>query len=306
MTTSDSMTPATSMKPIIVITPTITQFCHQAWQIKAKALYVENDDSKTYLITDVTPFHPVSHIWPDHPADRGFVSLNGEQYIVEGCLVGVIEQSTGKLHIAADIPVKRDSEGWAFVVVHQLPASASMIKVSDEVLLTVDKEYQASLSRGHSAGHIAFLALNKVLAESYWRKDADRKDPLGSYDFNSYAQVTSFVTPELCTDKYRLGKTLKKRGLNVADMLTNLDGIEADINQMIKGWLADSTPVAMRLEGEALTDSRYWEWQLDSDTLVSIPCGGTHIENTSELKSLSVKLTQLDDQHIEMLTHVMR
>lgn len=306
MTTSDPMTPATSMKPIIVITPTITQFCHQAWQINAKALYVENDDSKTYLITDMTPFHPVSHIWPDHPADRGFVSLNGEQYIVEDCLVGAVEQSTGKLHIAADIPVKRDTEGWAFVVVHQLPASASRIKVSDEVLLTVDQEYQASLSRGHSAGHIAFLALNKVLAESYWRKDADRKDPLGSYDFNSYAQVTSFVTPELCTDKYRLGKTLKKRGLNVADMLTNLDGIEADINQMIKGWLADSTPVTMRLEGEALTDSRYWEWQLDSDTLVSIPCGGTHIENTSELKSLSVKLTQLDDQHIEMLTHVMR
>ena len=227
-------------------------------------------------------------------------------YPVEDCLVGAVEQSTGKLHIAADIPVKRDAEGWAFVVVHQLPASASMIKVNDEVMLSVDKEYQASLSRGHSAGHIAFLALNKVLAESYWRKDADRKDPLGSYDFNSYAQVTSFVTPELCTDKYRLGKTLKKRGLNVADMLTNLDGIEADINQMIKGWLADSTPVAMRLEGEALTDSRYWEWQLDSDTLVSIPCGGTHIENTSELKSLSVKLTQLDDQHIEMLTHVMR
>ncbi|MEZ9764092.1 alanyl-tRNA editing protein [Vibrio splendidus] len=300
MTTSDLNTSASA------ITPTITQFCHQAWQLNAKALYVENDDGKTYLITDMTPFHPVSHIWPDHPADRGFVSVNGEEYIVEDCLVGAVEQSTRKLYIAADIPVKRDTEGWAFVVVHQLPASASMININDEVGLTVDKDYQASLSRGHSAGHIAFLALNKVLAESYWRKDADRKDPLGSYDFNSYAQVTSFVTPELCTDKYRLGKTLKKRGLNVADMLANLDAIEADINQMISSWLAESTLVAMRLEGEALTDSRYWEWQLDSDTLVSIPCGGTHIENTSELKSLSVKLTQLDDQHIEMLTHVIR
>jgi alanyl-tRNA synthetase len=300
MTTSDLIT------PVSAITPTITQFCHQAWQLNAKAQYVESDDSKTYLITDVTPFHPVSHIWPDHPADQGFVSVGDVLYPVEDCLVGAIEQSTGKLHIAADIPVKRDTEGWAFVVVHQLPTSASMIKVNDEVVLSVDKEYQASLSRGHSAGHIAFLALNKVLAERYWRKDADRKDPLGSYDFNSYAQVTSFVTPELCTDKYRLGKTLKKRGLNVADMLANLDDIEADINQMIAGWFAEPTPVAMRLEGEALTDSRYWEWQLDADTLVSIPCGGTHIENTSELKALSVKLTQLDDQHIEMLTHVIR
>ncbi|WP_435248622.1 alanyl-tRNA editing protein [Vibrio sp. nBUS_14] len=300
MTTSDLITPASA------ITPTLTQFCHQTWQLNAKVLYVENNDSQTYVITNLTPFHPVSHIWPDHPADRGFVSVNGEQYIVEDCLVGAIEQSTGKLCIAADIPVKRDTEGWAFVVVHQLPASASMINIGDEVELSVDEEYQASLSRGHSAGHIAFLALNKVLAESYWRKNADRKDPLGSYDFNSYAQVTSFVTPELCTDKYRLGKTLKKRGLNVADMLANLEGVEADINQMIAGWLTESTSVVMRLEGEALTDSRYWEWQFNADTLVSIPCGGTHIENTSELKVLSVKLTQLDDQHIEMLTHVIR
>lgn len=299
MTTSDLITPT-------AITPTITQFCHQTWQLDAKVLHVESDEDKTYLITDVTPFHPVSHIWPDHPADNGVVSLDEVEYTVDGCLVGAIEQSTGKLYVAADIPVKRDTEGWAFVVVHQLAASASMIKISDEVVLSVDKGYQASLSRGHSAGHIAFLALNKVLAESYWRKDADRKDPLGSYDFNSYAQVTSFVSPELCTDTYRLGKTLKKRGLNVADMLANLDGIEADINQMIADWLAEPTPVAMRLEGEALTDSRYWEWQLDADTLVSIPCGGTHIENTTELKALSVKLTQLDDQHIEMLTHVIR
>ena len=301
MTTSDLITQAE------VITPTITQFCHQIWQLNAKALHVESDDSKTYLITDVTPFHPVSHIWPDHPADQGFVTVDDDvQYPVEDCLVGAIEQSTGKLCIAAGIPVKRDAEGWVFVVVHQLSASASMINIHDEIVLSVDKEYQSSLSRGHSAGHIASLALNKVLAESYWRKDADRKDPLGSYDFNSYAQMTSFVTQELCTDKYRLGKTLKKRGLNVADLLANLDGIETDINQMISGWLAEPTPVAMRLEGEALTDSRYWEWQLDADTLVSIPCGGTHIENTSELKALSVKLTQLDDQHIEMLTHVIR
>ena len=300
MTTSDLITQAE------VITPTITQFCHQIWQLKAKVLHIESDENKTYLITDVTPFHPVSHIWPDHPADQGFVTVGDVQYPVEDCLVGAIEQSTGKLCIAADIPVKRDAEGWVFVVVHQLSASASMINIHDEIVLSVDKEYQSSLSRGHSAGHIASLALNKVLAESYWRKDADRKDPLGSYDFNSYAQMTSFVTQELCTDKYRLGKTLKKRGLNVADLLANLDGIETDINQMISGWLAEPTPVAMRLEGEALTDSRYWEWQLDADTLVSIPCGGTHIENTSELKALSVKLTQLDDQHIEMLTHVIR
>ena len=53
MTTSDLITQAE------VITPTITQFCHQIWQLKAKVLHIESDENKTYLITDVTPFHPV-------------------------------------------------------------------------------------------------------------------------------------------------------------------------------------------------------------------------------------------------------
>lgn len=85
MTTSDLITQAE------VITPTITQFCHHIWQLNAKVLHIESDEDKTYLITDVTPFHPVSHIWPDHPADQGFVTVGDVQYPVEDCLVGTIE-----------------------------------------------------------------------------------------------------------------------------------------------------------------------------------------------------------------------
>jgi len=286
------------------ITPTITQFCHQIWSLTATVQYVEQQADKTYLVVDKTPFHPVSHIWPDHPADQGYVTIEQQRVDVEDCLVGAIEQSTGKLYVSADIPVKRDTEGWIFVVVHQLPASAEMLKVGDAVELNVNQAYQDSLSRGHSAGHVAYLALNQVLAAHYWRKDADRKDPLGHYDFNSYAQVTSFVTPDLCTDKYRLGKTLKKRGLNVANMLENLAEIEASVNQTIAEWLAVETQVSMKLEGECLTDSRYWQWQKNETSLVSIPCGGTHITSSTQLGRLSVKLTKLDDQHIEMQTHV--
>ena len=76
MTTSDLITPA-------AITPTITQFCHQTWQLEAKVLHVESDESKAYLITDVTPFHPISHIWPDHPADKGTVNFGDLQYTVD-------------------------------------------------------------------------------------------------------------------------------------------------------------------------------------------------------------------------------
>ncbi|MGF1711181.1 alanyl-tRNA editing protein [Vibrio kagoshimensis] len=283
--------------------PTKIKFCHNMWTLKAAVQLVEKHEGKIYLVTDETPFHPVSHIWPDHPADRGTIQFKNTLCPVEDCLVGAFEEATGLLFVGSDIPVKRNTEGWIFVVVHQLSEEASLMEVGDTIQLNVDQVYQMSLSRGHSAGHIAFLALNKILSASYWRKDADRKDPLGSYDFNSYAQVTSFVTPDTCIDTYRLGKTLKKRGLNVADMLSNLKAIEPSINQLIDTWLAESTDVTMRLEGDTLTDSRYWECLIDGET-VSIPCGGSHINSIKELHQVTVTLNILDEQHIEMRTDV--
>ncbi|MGL6025612.1 MAG: alanyl-tRNA editing protein, partial [Vibrio sp.] len=159
------------------------------------------------VVTYRTPFHPVSHIWPDHPADRGLLIWQGEQYPLSQCLVGAIEQASGRLYVGEDIPVKRSESGWVFVVVHRLDVVSAALQVGDHVQLIVDAAYQASLSRGHSAGHLAYLALNKVLAQSYWRKDAERKDAHGYFDFNSYAQVSSYVTPDCSTDSYRLGKT---------------------------------------------------------------------------------------------------
>ena len=186
----------------MTITATKTRFCHQTWQLEAQVQIVLSTSEATYVVTDVTPFHPVSHIWPDHPADKGTMTVNGKSFDVIDCQVGAVELASGELYVGQTIPVKRDTEGWAFVVVHILPFTDTF-GAGDIALLDVDKEYQLSLSRGHSAGHIAYLALNKVLAQSYWRKDADRKDPHGNYDFNSYAQETSFVTPDKCLDTDR-------------------------------------------------------------------------------------------------------
>ncbi|NES63728.1 alanyl-tRNA editing protein, partial [Vibrio parahaemolyticus] len=52
----------------MTITATQTRFCHQTWQLGAQIQLVQNHNEVTYVVTDVTPFHPVSHIWPDHPA----------------------------------------------------------------------------------------------------------------------------------------------------------------------------------------------------------------------------------------------
>ncbi|GEM76535.1 metal-dependent hydrolase [Vibrio sagamiensis NBRC 104589] len=285
------------------ITATKIRFCHQVWQLETSVQQVQSTTDMTYVITETTPFHPVSHIWPDHPADRGSLMINGKKLDVIDCQVGAIELASGALHVGQAIPVKRDTQGWVFVVVHVLPRTEDVV-VGDMVSLQVDKEFQLSLSRGHSAGHIAYLALNKVLTQNYWRKDADRKDPHGNYDFNSYAQETSFVTPDKCLDTYRLGKTLRKRGLNSAEVVNDLESIENQVNLLLKGWIQRKVPVTIQCHGEALTDSRYWECDLGEENTAVIPCGGTHITHLNELESVKVRLLMQDTQTIEMHTHV--
>ncbi|QIL86018.1 alanyl-tRNA editing protein [Vibrio sp. HDW18] len=256
------------------------------------------------VVTYCTPFHPVSHIWPDHPSDRGLLIWQGDEYPLSQCLVGAIEQASGRLYVGEEIPVKRSESGWVFVVVHRLDVVSAALQVGDHVQLIVDAAYQASLSRGHSAGHLAYLALNKVLAQSYWRKDAERKDAHGYFDFNSYAQVSSYVTPDCSTDSYRLGKTLRKRGLNSDDVLRDLYLIEQKTNQQLVEWLALASPIGLECAGSTLTDSRYWVCDLHEAQIARIACGGTHSNGLKALGSIQVTLKSLDQQHIIAVTKV--
>ena len=287
----------------MTITATKIRFCHQTWQLESPVQLIEHNDDVSYLVTETTPFHPVSHIWPDHPADKGSIGIDGTLFTVLDCQVGAVEQATNTLYVGTAIPVKRDTAGWTFVVVHVLPRVESL-EPGTMVALQVDKFYQLSLSRGHSAGHLAYLALNKVLADGYWRKDADRKDPHGYYDFNSYAQETSFVTPDKCVDTYRLGKTLRKRGLNSADMLSDLSEIEHKVNAQLSEWLQRNETIIIECHGDNLTDSRYWKCDLGEGEIAVIPCGGTHAGHLNEFASIQVTLIECDPQTIEMHTEV--
>ena len=291
------------------ISPTVVTFCDQTYKLETKVQLTVNGKDAFYLVTEETPFHPVSHIWPDHPADKGVIILaDGTQIEVQDCVMGAIELSSTTLHIGEQIPVKRDTQGWVFVAVHCIAKDAENIKtletISDVsmIVLQVDQNYQQALSRGHSAGHLASFALNKVLNDDYWRKDADRKDSHGYYDFNSYAQVSSFVTPDTCKDTYRLGKTLRKRGLNSAAMIENLATIERAVNDQLLSWLSLRSPVTMQCAGSALTDSRYWRCDLGESKIAEMPCGGTHVRSLTEFHQITVHINQLDEQHIEMHT----
>ena len=285
-----------------MISATQVLFPERIYQCEANIqLIAAHPEQGCYAVTDQTPFHPVSHIWPDHPADRGTLTLADKTYEIVGCHVGAVEQESGRLFVGADIPVRRDTPGWVFVVVHQL-AEPLDGEAGSSVSLCVDEQYQLALSRGHSGGHLSSLALNKVLHHDFWRKDASRKDELGHYDFHSYAQTESRVTEDCSTDTYRIGKTLRKRGLNAADMLEALPAIAEQINQQLAAWCAAGYPVEIRREGEALTDSRYWRCDLHEGQLVEIPCGGTHVQSLAEYAALRVEFQLVSEQELVMLT----
>ena len=283
------------------VSPTKVLFSQAITQSLAQVQWVEKTDTSTYVIVDQTPFHPVSHIWPDHPADKGFLVFEGKQYTVTDCVTGAFDVENNKLYKGSDIPVKRGEDGWQFVVVHEF-ALDLVLNVSDTVELNVDEGYQAALSKGHSAGHLASYALNKVLEQTYWRKDASRKDVLNNRDFHSYAQVLSLVSENKSTDSYRLGKTLKKRGLNVAEMLADLALIEMKVNDVLATWLATKAPVVMKCEGAALTDSRFWCCDLGKGESITMPCGGSHVQSLAEYNAVKIALTLKSEQDLEMIT----
>ncbi|WP_392339266.1 alanyl-tRNA editing protein [Moritella marina] len=283
------------------VQPTKVLFTQGITQSIAQVSWVEQTDSSLYIVTDTTPFHPVSHIWPDHPADKGCLVFEGHQYTVIDCVTGAFDIENNKLYKGADIPVKRGEVGWHFVVIHEL-ATDLRLNINDTVELVVDANFQVALSRGHSAGHLSSYALNKVLEQTYWRKDASRKDVLNSRDFHSYAQVLSIVSENQSTDSYRLGKTLKKRGLNVTEMLADLAIIEAQVNVVLATWLATAAPVVMKREGDALTDSRFWCCDLGVGESITMPCGGSHVQSLTEYNAIKITLTLKSEQDLEMIT----
>ncbi|GAK85622.1 predicted metal-dependent hydrolase [Vibrio ponticus] len=44
----------------MTVTPTITQFCHQTWQLTAQIQLSQTSGDVVYVVTDKTPFHQLA------------------------------------------------------------------------------------------------------------------------------------------------------------------------------------------------------------------------------------------------------
>jgi len=189
--------------------------------------------------------------------------------------------------VVRQLPVRRGEPGWAFVVVHTLSTDGPVPIEGEQVTLAVDAAHRAALSAGHTGCHVAALALNAALA-GRWRKSVST-DGLGHPDFDQLAIVSSRIVPHGAVDRYRLGRSLRKKGFDVEGLADELPAITAAANHTLTGWVALGAPIDLLVSGPRLTDLREWVCSLPEGTQ-RIPCGGTHLRSLADVAGIGVEL----------------
>ncbi|HEY8588110.1 MAG TPA: metal-dependent hydrolase [Naasia sp.] len=253
----------------------------------ATVLHVEPlADGRSAVLLDRTAFHPVDTAWPDQPADRGVLLGDwGRAEVIDAVTGGV---SDGGLRLGADLPVRTGTAGWTFVVAHVVEGAAP--PVGSTVSVEVDAAWRSALSAGHTACHLAALALDAALAGA-WTKPAPT-DALGSPAFDALAIQTSRISPNGSTDEYRIGKSLRKKGF-APEVLADPAELAAHVNAQLAAWLATGAAVRVERDGQALSGRRTWVCELPEGR-TDIPCGGTHLRSLGELAEVTVSLAVRD------------
>jgi len=268
-------------------TDTVVSYPSGATSGTATVVHTEPlDDGRVVVLLDATPCHPVDAGWPDQGPDRATISWGQVNAEVVDCVVGATDGI--RLQLGSEIPVRKGTEGWAFVVAHLVEAAPP---VGTEVTVTVDSEHRRALSLGHTACHLASLALNRALADR-WTKELPT-DALGSPNFDQAANDTSTIVPGGSFDTYRLNKSLRRKGFTTEGFAEALPSVTDAVNAQLASWVAADSPVRIDRDGDRLTDRRSWVCTLPDGEAV-IPCGGTHANSLGELGTVTVTL-ELDD-----------
>jgi alanyl-tRNA synthetase len=239
-------------------------------------IHVESlPDGRAVVLLDRSAAHPVDTAWPDQPADRATLHTADGVFACVDVVTGGIHE--GRLHLGPDLPVRSGTDGWTFVVAHILDGQTP--EVGTPVRVEVDREHRAALSAGHTACHLAALALDAVLAE-HWTKPAPL-DAVGHPAFDALAIQSSHILPHGSTDLYRLGKSLRRKGFP-ADAFADPDEIARGVDALLAEWIGAGGTVRIDAESDALSARRMWRCELPVGS-AAIPCGGTHLTDIAQL-----------------------
>ncbi|WP_244632541.1 hypothetical protein [Microbacterium sp. Se63.02b] len=165
--------------------------------------------------------------------------------------------------------------------------------------MSVDVAHRDGLSRGHTACHLASLALDLALAD-LWRKDPGQ-DAIGNPDFEGRANQSSRIREDGAVDEYRLGKSLRRAGFDTETFAATLAEREERINAQLAAWIATGASSRIETEGPTIVDRRRWHCELPEAEAV-ILCGGTHVTSLADFSSISVSLDLSDPQLLVMTT----
>ena len=242
------------------------------------------------VLTDRSPFHPVSLSWPDQPGDRGWLICGPNRIRVLDSREGLLNRRTGLLSVGeAARALKRSDPDLTSVVLHVSEAAPT----TKAVTLEVDATFRAALSLQHTGVHLAALALNRVAA-GFWGKDPQDPDSLGAPNLDKAAVTCSEISEEASTDHYRFGKSLRKKGFDAAGFLADLPARATDLNEALRGLLATPAPIRISPAEGPLADRRLWSTRLDGVD-VAMPCGGTHLADLADLTEITVSMVPTED-----------
>jgi alanyl-tRNA synthetase len=255
-------------------------------------------DDGLLIITDQTPFHPVDPRWPDQPGDRGVLRAADLDLDLEisDTLTAAFHGPSGKLLVDTDIAFSAEEPDYVFVVAHHTasPAEPAVRRLPGaRVLLEVDRVRRTQLSCAHTACHLVAFAFNKVV-DHLWRKDAPRTS-LGHRDFDRMALIDTRHQVGGSTDRYRLGKSLQRKGFDRRGLLDDLASLMAATNAQLEAWLATDADVRIDAPSALFSQRRQWACSLPEGT-ASMPCGGTHVRSLGEISSITVSADYEHDE----------
>ncbi|MHA7241191.1 alanyl-tRNA editing protein [Arthrobacter sp. TMS1-12-1] len=255
----------------------------------SRVLHVDTRAGRRAVLLDTTAFHPVDHAWPDQGADRGILMAGDRSWAVTDCVVGATDGTV--LYLGADAPVRKGTEGWAFVVAHLIDgAEEDGPAEGDDVVVRVDAAHRAAVSAGHTGCHLASLALNRALA-GRWKKDV-APDALGAPNFDALAIDTTVIREFGSLDRYRLGKSLRRKGFTVDGL--DPEATAAAVNATLAEWTATGASIGIEADGSGLTGRRRWVCDLPGER-AEIPCGGTHLTSLAGVGvTVRLELTEAD------------
>jgi alanyl-tRNA synthetase len=219
---------------------------------------------------------------------------------VRDCRTGTVDDD-GRLQVGAEVDVRRGDRSRTWVVVHVLEADGTAPEPGSRVALAVDAAARAALSRGHSACHLAALALNEATVR-FWSKDPQRRDSRGFPFLDQIAIVASRITPDGAYDAYRCGKSLRKAGFDAEAFLAERDFVARDAEALLEAWVATGAVSRIDTGGDpTLASRRTWRCDVPGGPAV-IPCGGTHVPDLTHLPRVSVEYRRTDDGFEQLTT----